>query len=79
MDTVFDRDYSDRPWEQRNGYVFHQADAAGLESAMLRAIGLWYSYPDEFRRLMINGMKCDYSWNYPGQHYLNIYEYIRAK
>jgi starch synthase len=79
VDTVFDRDYSDRPWEQRNGYVFHQPDAAGLESAMLRAIGLWYSYPDEFRRLMINGMKCDYSWNYPGQHYLNIYEYIRAK
>ncbi len=79
VDTVFDRDYSDRPWEQRNGYVFHQADAAGLESAMLRAIGLWYSYPDEFRRLMINGMKCDYSWNYPGQHYLNIYEHIRAK
>ncbi|MFO1430468.1 MAG: glycosyltransferase [Candidatus Competibacteraceae bacterium] len=79
VDTVFDRDYSDRPWEQRNGYVFHQPDAAGLESAMLRAIGLWYSYPDEFRRLMINGMKSDYSWNYPGQHYLNIYEYIRAK
>jgi len=79
MDTVFDRDYSDRPWEQRNGYVFHQADATGLESAMLRAIGLWYSYPDEFRRLVINGMKCDYSWNYPGQHYLNIYEHIRCK
>ncbi len=79
VDTVFDRDYSDRPWEQRNGYVFHQPDAAGLESAMLRAIGLWYSYPDEFQRLVINGMKCDYSWNYPGQHYLNIYEHIRCK
>jgi len=79
VDTVFDRDYSDRPWEQRNGYVFHQPDAAGLESAMLRAIGLWYSYPDEFQRLVINGMKCDYSWNYPGQHYLNIYEHIRCR
>ncbi len=79
VDTVFDRDYSDRPVEQRNGYVFYEPDATGLESAMRRAIGLWYSYPDEFRKLMINGMRCDYSWNKPGQDYLNIYEYIRCK
>jgi glycosyltransferase involved in cell wall biosynthesis len=79
VDTVFDRDYASRPLEERNGYVFHEADAAGLESAMSRAIGLWYSYPDEFRKLIINGMKYDYSWNYPGQHYLNIYEHIRCK
>lgn len=78
-DTVFDRDYSSKPMHERNGYVFHQADAKGLESAMRRAIGLWYDYPNEFRQLLINGMKYDYSWNYPGQHYLNIYEYIRCK
>ncbi len=79
VDTVFDRDYSSKPPEERNGYVFHEAEVAGLESAMSRAIGLWYAYPDEFRKLVINGMKYDYSWNYPGQHYLNIYEYIRCK
>jgi len=79
VNTVFDRDYDARPVQERNGYVFHSADYAGLESAMHRAIGLWYSYPEEFRKLMINGMKCDYSWNYPGQHYLNIYEHIRCK
>lgn len=78
-DTVFDRDFADKPYHERNGYVFHQADAAGLESAMRRAIGLWYGYPDEFRQLIINGMRYDYSWNHPGQHYLNIYEYIRCK
>jgi starch synthase len=79
VDTVFDRDYSDRPPHDRNGYVFHEPDAMGLESAMSRAIGLWYDYPEEFRQLMINGMKYDYSWNFPGQHYVNIYEYIRYK
>lgn len=79
VDTVFDRDYSDRPPHDRNGYVFHEPDAMGLESAMSRAIGLWYDYPEEFRQLMINGMKYDYSWNFPGQHYVNIYEYIRFK
>ncbi|MGD8935383.1 MAG: glycogen synthase GlgA [Thiogranum sp.] len=76
-DTVFDRDYSAAPEEQRNGYVFHQTDPHAIESAMDRAIGLWYTYPDEFRRLIENGMKYDYSWNNPGQNYLNIYDYIR--
>jgi starch synthase len=52
---------------------------AGLESAMNRAIGLYYDYPEDFRRLMINGMKSDYSWNHPGTHYLNIYDLIRHK
>ena len=42
-DTVFDRDYSARHPDDRNGYVFHQVDNPALESAMARAIGLWYS------------------------------------
>jgi starch synthase len=78
-DTVFDRDYSERPVGERNGYVFHQADNPGIESAMDRAIGLWFDYPDEFRSLADNGMHYDYSWNRPGTDYLNIYEFIRHK
>lgn len=79
VDTVFDRDYSEKPPPERNGYVFHQADYPGIESALHRAIGLWHAYPDEFRQLMSNGMQYDFSWNHPGQHYLNIYEHIRHK
>jgi starch synthase len=78
-DTVFDRDYSNRPEHERNGYVFHQTDNAALESALDRAIGLWFGWRDEFRELAVQGMGCDYSWNWPGQHYLNIYEMIRLK
>jgi starch synthase len=78
-DTIFDRDYSDRPFEQRNGYVFDHPDYPGIESALRRALGLWYRYPEEFRRLMTNGMSYDYSWNSPGQDYVNIYEHIRHK
>ena len=47
--------------------------------AMRRAIGLWYDYPQDFRYLMLNGMRYDYSWNHPGRHYVNIYDYIRHK
>jgi starch synthase len=78
-DTVFDRDYSPRPEAERNGYVFHQADPPGIESAMDRALGLWFDYPEAFRELVINGMGYDYSWNRPGGDYLNIYEHIRHK
>ena len=76
-DTVFDADYAQKPYHERNGYVFNDFDFRGLESAMHRAIGMWYSYPQHFRELMGNGMRYDYSWNHPARHYLDVYDYIR--
>ena len=78
-DTVFDRDHDHGPIERRNGYVFGHADEPALESALGRAIGLWHHYPGEFRNLMLGGMNHDHSWNWPGYHYNNVFEYIRAK
>ena len=75
-DTVFDRDHADMPYEHRNGYAFHNTDFPALESAMDRAIGLWFEYPKEFRRLLSNGMAYDYSWNHPATHYLAIYNHV---
>jgi starch synthase len=79
MDTVFDRDYSSKAITARNGYVFYEADHQGLESAMHRAIGLWYSVPDQFRNLMLQGMQYNYSWHRAGQFYLDTYDIIRNK
>jgi starch synthase len=78
-DTVFDKDHSLRPLHERNGYVFENYDGIGLESALGRAIDCYYQYPEHFRDLMKNAMRSDYSWNWPGQDYLNIYDYIRNK
>lgn len=78
-DTVFDKDYSHRPLHERNGYVFQNYDNRGLESALGRAIACYYQYPRDFRELMKNAMRYDYSWNYPGRDYLNIYNHIRSK
>ena len=78
-DTVFDKDYSDKPLDERNGYVFHNDDFGGIESALSRAISCYYQYPKHFRHLIRNAMNCDYSWNVSGQHYLNIYDHIRSK
>ncbi|MGR9071751.1 MAG: glycogen synthase GlgA [Gammaproteobacteria bacterium] len=79
-DTVFDKDFAhDKPLHERNGYVFKDYDNPGLESALSRAIGCYYQYPEHFRELIKNAMNSDYSWKNPGQHYLNIYDYIRDK
>ncbi len=78
-DTVFDANYSSKPYPERNGYVFNDFNAAGIESALSRAIGLWYNYPQHFRELMLNGMRSDYSWNHSGEDYLNVYDLIRDK
>ncbi len=77
-DTVFDKDYAHhKPLNERNGYVFKTFDNAGLESALSRALACYYQYPEHFRELIKNAIRFDYSWKWPGQHYLNIYQYIR--
>ncbi len=78
-DSVFDKDHSSKPLDERNGYVFQHYDHHAIDSVLSRALACYYSYPQHFRELMLNGMRADYSWNYPGQHYLNIYDYIRTK
>ncbi|MDJ0634411.1 MAG: glycogen synthase GlgA [Xenococcaceae cyanobacterium MO_188.B29] len=79
VSTVFDRDYdANKPPEKRNGYVFYQTDSHALESAMERAIGLWYEYPKKFEYLIQQGMEYDYSWNNPGTSYLSIFDYIKC-
>ncbi len=78
-DTVFDKDHSDKPLHERNGYVFQDYDNPGLESALGRAIACYYQHPDHFRELIKNAMRSDYSWNHPGRDYLNIYHHIRHK
>ncbi|MBD2296807.1 glycogen synthase GlgA [Anabaena sphaerica FACHB-251] len=80
VNTVFDRDYDQNlPPEKRNGYVFYDMDNQALESAMARAIDLWYQQPEQFQQLAIQGMQYDYSWNVPGAEYLEIYDWIRHK
>jgi starch synthase len=79
LDTVFDRDHSTKAPEDRNGFVFYQADYPAVESALLRSIRLWYDAPHDYRSLIRNGMRHDWSWNHSGRNYVNVYEHIRHK
>lgn len=75
-DTVHDANYSDVEFQERNGYVFNDFTEDGVESALKRAIGLWYRFPEYFRQLRLNGMRQDHSWKRPGQRYMDIFNYI---
>ncbi len=79
VDTVFDWHHSCRPHYERNGFMFNDPNYDGVMSAMNRAIGLWYDDPYAWRYLMQQGMRYDYSFNYPGHHYVNIYDLVRHK
>lgn len=80
VNTVFDWDYDEtKPQEERNGFVFYQSDNVALESAMGRALDLYWVSPDLFKNLAIQGMKCDYSWSASGKQYASVYEFIRHK
>lgn len=80
VNTVFDRDYDQtKPPQERNGYVFYQTDTTAFESAIERALKLWYHQPDDFRQLVRQGMNYDYSWNYPAQDYVELYDAIRHR
>ena len=79
IDTVFDRDHSGRPPAERNGYVFHHTDNLAIESALGRALRLWFARPREFRSLAANCMHADYSWRRPGGDYLDIYRNVQHR
>ena len=58
--------------------MFYQTDNNALESAMDRALGLYEEYPEEFKKLQVQAMECDYSWNNPGTEYEDIYNFVRV-
>lgn len=75
-DTIFDIDHSEKPLEERNGYIFDYPDTIGIESALSRAFECWFHDPDKWRKLIIHDMNIDFSWNHPSDIYLEIYKKI---
>jgi starch synthase len=73
-DTIIDVDHSGKKFEETNGYVFDEPDAKGLESALDRAIDCWFNHPDKWRKLMLQGMNVDFSWNKSSNLYLELYQ-----
>ncbi|MCD8138330.1 MAG: glycogen synthase GlgA [Planctomycetaceae bacterium] len=78
VDTVFDLDNSGLGLNEVNGFTFRDPTPASLDYGLGRAVQLWYDNPEAFNRLARNGMRYDYSWRHPTEHYENIYNYVKA-
>jgi starch synthase len=80
VNTVFDYDYDEtHPLDERNGFVFYQQDKYALETAMNRALDLYYNEPELFQKLACRGMAYDYSWKDSAATYLALYDSIRHR
>ncbi len=75
-DTVFDKDTSKRPLEERNGFTFNLPDRDALGIAMTRAVECYIQQPETWQSLMINGMRQDNSWKHAAPQYLSIYQML---
>ncbi|MHC5033761.1 MAG: glycogen synthase GlgA, partial [Planctomycetota bacterium] len=60
------------------GFSFGQYSAEALVDAVRRALDL-YSDRDKWRRLMLNGMAQDWSWQRSAREYVAVYETARRK
>ena len=71
-DTVFENTEESDP-EKTNGFVFHEATTEELFSAIQRAINL-FQQKDQWKKLQLNAMSKDFSWDVSAKEYLAIYE-----
>lgn len=76
-DTVFEST-EESAQEKTNGFVFHGATADGLFSAIQRAINL-FQQKDQWKKLQLNAMSKDFSWDVSAKEYLAVYERIASQ
>jgi starch synthase len=72
-DTVID----DEVGKTATGFVFDDESAAGLATALARALAA-YRRPSHWQTLMRNGMRQPVSWDRPAQAYRALYERVLA-
>lgn len=77
-DTVFDIDNCGKKFEESNGYTFDEATTTAMDSPLKRAFDCWLHNPEKWRKLVINGMNIDFSWNKSSNLYLDIYKKLRG-
>jgi starch synthase len=63
---------------QGTGFLFSEYQPAALWDALQRALSLYATQPRQWRRLQINGMKKDFSWERSATEYVKLYKRATA-
>jgi starch synthase len=56
-----------------NGFSFEGTDTAGMDYALNRALGMFYSDRESWNELAAAVMQQDWSWDSPALDYLELY------
>ena len=59
------------------GVVFNDFNTQALAWALDQALDL-YGRPDQWLRMVRNGMRCDFSWQHQGEQYVELYRRLLA-
>ena len=81
-DTIIDADDSDESGDQSklaNGFTFDEFDASALETAISRAVDVYWHDKEKWRALVAAGMQRDWSWAASAKEYQQLYEQTIAK
>jgi starch synthase len=62
--------------EEANGFSFKDFDTNGLQKAVELALELW-DKKDTWRKMQLNAMGEDFSWNNPAEDYRKLYSSLR--
>ncbi len=57
-----------------NGFSFKPYESTALLTTIRRAVAIYQEQPNQWRQLVVNAMKCDFSWNRSAQEYVMLYE-----
>ncbi len=72
-----------RPYEQfgeeGTGFAFPDYDTHEMTDTVLRAVGLYRTRPEVFRKLIENAMGQDFSWNRAAARYCELYASLRPE
>jgi starch synthase len=68
----------DRSTGRGNGFKFYEYSSARLLEKIQEALEV-YAEPELWRRLMLNGMRADYSWDASARRYIVLYENLARR
>ena len=59
-----------------NGFSFTNYNAEDMLNVIYYAMDIYYNRKQEWRKIVRNAMKCDYSWNVSADKYIALYEEV---
>ncbi|KAG0606920.1 hypothetical protein M758_9G179300 [Ceratodon purpureus] len=77
--SVFDVDDQRHREEQKNGFVFDDANEGSLSWGLDRALDYYTQRPEWWQDLVKRAMQMDLSWDASADQYLDLYEQVLSK